>query len=145
MRLSCPVVVLTTWLGVLASGGFCAAGDNIARTKYGVSPHSDSGDCTLCHAFPAEKLRSWFALGSTKRKLKDGPVEVCKKCHGLDFGHGIGRCTAVNHAKLPLADDGTITCATTCHSMHIRTEDPKQTFLHLRLPFDSLCISCHDK
>lgn len=131
-------------MGLFVSGGPCAADDLKARAKYGASPHSDSGDCGLCHVASAEILRSWFVFGSTKRKLTRNPVEVCSKCHGMEFGHGIGRKPSVNHASLPLAGDGTITCATTCHSMHIRSDDSKQTFYHLRQPVDSLCISCHD-
>lgn len=145
MRLSCLATVLTSLLVLLVSGGICVARDLKASAKYGVSPHSDAGDCSLCHVASVDKLRGWFVFASTKRELKDGHVEVCRKCHGSDFGHGIGREPVVNHLELPLADDGTITCATTCHSMHIHAEDPKQTFYHLRLPADSLCISCHDK
>lgn len=130
--------------GVVISGELCASGDQKARAKYGASPHSDAGDCTLCHVAPLKTLRGWFVFGSTKRQLKDDLVEVCKKCHGSGFGHAVGKKTPLNHEGLPLAGDGTVTCATTCHNMHIRTEDQKQQFYHLRLPFDSLCISCHD-
>ena len=145
MRVSCcRIAVFVLLLGGLVFCGFCIAGDKAARAKYGASPHSDSGDCSLCHVSSVEALRGWFVFDSTKRKLKDGPVEVCKKCHGLGFGHATGKRPVVNHAELPLSDDGTINCATTCHNMHIRAEDPKQTFYHLRLPFDFLCISCHD-
>lgn len=142
---SCLLVFLMTVSGVLLSIGFCDAGDVAARAKYGESPHSGSGDCSLCHVVPAEELSSWFVFTSTKRQLKGGPVEVCQKCHGSGFGHATGRRPAQNHANLPLEDDNTITCAKTCHNMHIRAEDPKQTFYNLRLPVDSLCISCHDK
>lgn len=145
MKLSCMIAILVTLSGVLFSVGCCDAGDKNARAKYGKSPHSNHGDCNLCHLVTAEKLRSWFVFGSTKRRLREGPVEVCRKCHGSEFGHATGRRTAVNTAKLPLAVDDTVTCAMTCHDMHINTEDSKQTFYHLRLPVDSLCTSCHDK
>lgn len=139
------IAFLATVSGALLFAGICGAGDSLARAKYGESPHSSNGDCSLCHVIPVEKLHSWFVFTSTKRQLKGGPVEVCQKCHGSGFGHATGRRTSQNHSKLPLNDDDTITCATTCHQMHIRAEDPKQTFYHLRLPVDSLCISCHDK
>ena len=144
MKLSGLVVVLVVFPVVLISSWHCEAGDQKAFLKKDVSPHSDSGACGQCHVAASETLNSWFVFRSTKRQMKDGLVEVCKKCHGSNFGHGIGKRPVVNHAELPLDDDGAITCATTCHSMHIRAEDSKQTFYHLRLPFDSLCISCHD-
>lgn len=130
---------------LLVFGETGVAGDMAARAKFGASPHNDNGDCTICHAYPAETLRGWFVLGSTKRKLKDGPTDLCLKCHGSGFGHAIGKKTAVNHGDLPLDEKGEITCAITCHEMHVRTEDQKQKYYHLRMPFDSLCISCHDK
>lgn len=145
MKLFALTAGVALLLGLLPFAAVCHAGDPAARAKYGNSPHSDSGDCTLCHVAPPEKLRSWFAFASTKREMRDGPVEVCRKCHGSGFGHATGSTPAVNHTALPLAADGTITCATTCHQMHIHTDDPQQTFYRLRLPADSLCLSCHDK
>lgn len=139
------ITILAILSGLFLSGAICFAADLSARARYGSSPHTDSDDCTICHVYPAETLRGWFVLGSTKRLLKDDLVEVCRKCHGSGFGHGIGKNTAVNHSGLPLNGKGEITCATTCHDMHVRTEDQKQTFYHLRLPFDDLCVSCHDK
>lgn len=125
-------------------GTLVFAADKAAREKYGPSPHKSEGDCTVCHVYPPEKLKSWFVLASTKRKLKADPVELCVRCHGSGFGHAIGKKTLVNHSALPLDSHGRITCATTCHDMHVRTDDQKQNFYHLRMPFDSLCISCHD-
>lgn len=145
MKSSVQAVVVSLVLAVLPFAAVCDAADLAARAKYGASPHSDSGDCSLCHVAAPEKLRSWFAFTSTKREMKDGPVEVCQKCHGPGFGHATGQTTSLNRAKLPLAADGTITCATTCHQMHIHTDDPQQTFYQLRLPADALCLSCHDK
>lgn len=140
----CFIAVIAFLSAMLISDGRCVAADIAARAKFGASPHSDNGDCTICHVYTAETLRGWFVLGSTKRQLKDDLVVVCSKCHGSDFGHAIGKKTTVNHSGLPLNGKGEITCAITCHNMHIRTEDQKQTFYHLRLPFDALCVSCHD-
>lgn len=125
-------------------GGLVFAADRAAREKYGSSPHRDDGDCTVCHVYPAEKLKGWFVLDSTRRKLKADLVELCVRCHGTGFGHAIGKKTPLNHSGLPLGKFGEITCATTCHDMHVKAEDQKQNFYHLRMPFDSLCISCHD-
>lgn len=139
------ITVLTIFTSLFLSGNSSFAADLNARAKFGSSPHNDSGECTICHVYPAETLRGWFVLGSTRKKLKNDLVEVCRKCHGSGFGHGTGKKTAVNHGGLPLDDRGEITCATTCHDMHVKSEDPKQTFYHLRLPFDALCVSCHDE
>ncbi|MSN26265.1 MAG: cytochrome C [Geobacter sp.] len=139
-------LILSTALlsSLLVSVGYCSAGDKTASEKFGASPHTETGDCTICHLYSAETLRSWFVFGSTKKLLNGNLNEVCRNCHGSGFGHGVGKKTKVNHANLPLNHDGEITCATTCHDMHVRTEDQKQKYFHLRRPFDSLCISCHD-
>jgi len=122
-----------------------AAGDPKARALYGVSPHTENGDCALCHVAPKEKLQGWFVFGSTKRQLISDPNTLCRKCHGVSFGHGVGKKPAMNRADLPLDADGTITCALTCHNMHISgLDDPNQQRLHLRLPQLKLCASCHD-
>lgn len=145
MKSSVLIAVVSLALTAPPFAALCGAADPAARAKYGASPHSDNGDCTLCHVAAPEKLRSWFVFASTKREMKGGPVQVCQTCHGSGFGHATGRTTTINRAKLPLAPDGTITCATTCHQMHIHSDDPQQTFYRLRLPADSLCLSCHDR
>lgn len=120
------------------------------------SPHSDSGDCSICHVAPADKLRGWFVFGSTKRELKENLNQICQQCHtvqietsegglGVGVGHATGKRPSVNHQNLPLAPDGTITCATTCHNMHVISDDKHQQLKHLRIPANSLCISCHDR
>lgn len=120
------------------------------------NPHSESGDCSVCHVASVDKLRGWFVFGSTKKELKDDLNTVCKKCHtvqisspdgliGVGVGHATGKKTSINHKNLPLASDGTITCAITCHNMHVISDDRHQQLKHLRLPANSLCISCHDR
>jgi len=119
-----------------------------------VSPHSESGDCSICHVAPVDRLRSWFAFGSTKREMKYDLNQMCKKCHtieplpedslGVGIGHATGKKPAVNKQNFPLATDGTITCATTCHNMHITSDDRHQQSMHLRRPANSLCLSCHN-
>jgi hypothetical protein len=124
------------------------AGDTKARAKFGPTPHSETGKCSVCHVLSAESLRSPLVMGSassSKRQLKYNLNEVCRRCHGSNFGHATGKKTEQNTANLPLGADDTITCATTCHNMHVRSDDFKQQSYHLRLPFDSLCVSCHDK
>lgn len=119
------------------------------------NPHSDSGDCAICHVASADKLRSWFVFGSTKRELKDDLNHICQQCHtvqinssaglGVGVGHATGKKPSVNHQQLPLAPDGTITCAITCHDMHVLSNDKHQQLKHLRVPANALCISCHDR
>ena len=121
-----------------------------------INPHSDAADCALCHVASVDKLRSWFVFGSTKRELKYDLNQVCQKCHmtdpthaggylGVGIGHAIGKKPAINKENLPLASDGTITCAKTCHKMHVTSNDFQQQRKHLIMPVNSLCVSCHDK
>lgn len=128
----------------------CFAGDE----KH--NPHSDTGDCATCHVASSEKLRGWFVFGATKKEMKADLNQICQRCHKVQpnhadglavvgTGHAIGRKPAVNHENLPLASDGTITCAITCHNMHVTSDDRHQQLKHLRLPVNSLCVSCHDK
>lgn len=119
------------------------------------SPHSDTGNCSICHVASTDKLRSWFAFGSTKREMNDDLNHLCQKCHtvqintaegalGVGVGHATGKKTLINHRNFPLAPDGTITCATTCHDMHVESKDMHQQRKHLRVPAKELCIACHD-
>jgi len=137
---------------VLSTGLLNYADCSAADLK--VSPHSDAGDCSLCHVATAEKLRSWFAFGSTKREMKYDLNQMCKKCHtieplpegslGVGIGHATGKKLTVNKQNLPLAPDGTITCATTCHNMHTTSDDRHQQSKHLRMSVNALCVSCHN-
>lgn len=120
-----------------------------------VSPHSDKGDCRICHVAPAEKLRGWFVPGSTKRELNDDLNRICKKCHTVapahaggfladGNGHATGKKPTYNTYNLPLAADGTITCAITCHNIHVSQDERQLHKKHLRLPVNDLCMSCHN-
>lgn len=126
-----------------------------AASDVTVSPHSDSGDCSVCHVASVDKLRSWFTFGSTKRELKGDLNNICQRCHDVQIdspdgmlvigiGHATGKKTALNRADLPLDGSDKINCATTCHNMHIKSEDPHQQRKFLRLPSNSLCVSCHN-
>lgn len=111
----------------------------------GTNPHGPDGDCSICHVAPVSKLRGWFVFPSTKRQMKADPNTLCRQCHGVSFGHGVGKKPAMNRDDLPLSADGTINCALTCHDMHIsNVDDPSQQRLHLRFPNTKLCQSCHD-
>lgn len=134
---------------MLLAGNVCTAAEIKA------SPHSDEGDCAICHVAPAEKLRSWFAFGTNKKELKDDLNKVCLNCHtveprhaggffGTGIGHAVGKKPAINRLNLPLATDGTITCATTCHDVHSSSDDKQLKLKRLRLPVNSLCLSCHN-
>jgi hypothetical protein len=110
------------------------------------NPHTGKGDCSICHVASVNELRSWFVFGSTKRRLTKDRIALCQQCHGISFGHGIGKKPVMNRASLPLNADGTVNCAVTCHDMHINeSEDAAQLRMHLRLPHVKLCFSCHDK
>lgn len=149
MRITAIHMVFALFI-VLVS--ICCA--NASETKKN-NPHDEAGDCTVCHVASPDTLRSWFTFSSTKRELKDGPNRVCEKCHKIEpipggalwvgIGHATGKKTSVNHSKLPLAPDGTVTCATTCHDMHLGAGEKQQLLKHLRLPVNMLCISCHDR
>lgn len=119
------------------------------------NPHSDKGDCTICHVASAETLRGWFVLGSTKRALKDDLNVLCQKCHtvepthaggflGVGKGHATGKKLTYNKHNLPLASDGTITCATTCHNVHVSQDERNLQNKLLRMPVNDLCMSCHN-
>jgi len=123
-----------------------AGSELVPKDLQGKNPHGDSGECSLCHVSPVDKLRGWFVLPSTKRQLVADPTTICQKCHGLSFGHGVGKKPHMNRSGLPLSADGTINCALTCHDMHIKVVDSdNQQRFHLRLPHTTLCVSCHDK
>ncbi len=150
MRTKACNAVSTVVAVLLLTGTVCLAEDVV------VSPHSEKGDCGICHVASAEKLRSWFAFGATKREMKYDLNQVCLRCHtvepshaggffGVGTGHGVGKKPAANRQDLPLAGDGTITCATTCHNIHVTSDDRLQQRKRLRLPVNSLCLSCHDK
>lgn len=129
---------------------------NIARGEAEpVSLHSEKGDCSVCHVASVEKLNGWFVSKSTKQTMKHDYNKTCQQCHtvnpthaggffGTGNGHAVGKIPSINRAKLPLAADGTITCAVTCHTMHGSTDSSVPLHKHLRLSPEALCKSCHD-
>lgn len=150
MRISKSDVVLPVLMLLLLSGAVCTAED------LKISPHSDTGDCSVCHVAPVDKLRGWFVFDSTKREMKPDLDQICLKCHtigpnhaggfsGVGLGHATGKKTAINRANLPLSNTGKITCATTCHNIHVSADDKQLYSKRLRLPVNSLCVSCHNK
>lgn len=142
------VLTIILFLGALTlfTTSSNAGSDPGPQDLHGKNPHGDSGDCSLCHVAPVEKLRGWFVFPATKRQLVADPTTLCQKCHGVSFGHGVGKKTHMNRSGLPLGANGTINCALTCHDMHISgVDDETQQRFHLRLPQSILCVSCHDK
>lgn len=119
-----------------------------------ISPHSDEGDCAICHVAPANKLRSWFVFSSTKREMKADLNQLCLNCHtvgptpegslDIGIGHATGKKLTINRKNLPLASDGTITCATTCHKMHPDSDNSQLPRKRLRFSISELCMSCHN-
>lgn len=111
-----------------------------------INPHGEGGDCSLCHLLSAKELSRLTAADAAKRRLRADFVAVCLQCHGVGFGHGVGKKPDMNRESLPLDKDGKITCAVTCHNMHLKDPlSPHQDRYHLRLPSERLCVSCHDK
>lgn len=108
-------------------------------------PHGRQGNCQICHVESEESLNSWFTFGSSKRKLKTDYNSICRQCHGVDFGHGIGKIPEMNREDLPMDQEGRIACAITCHNMHIQADDSLQNRFHLRYSYTRLCTSCHNK
>lgn len=134
--------------GVLVAGlvfsGTGSAAPETVNTE--VNPHENQESCEVCHLLPTEKLGGFFTSKTSKRQLSADHVNLCRQCHGMGFGHGVGKKPDMNREGLPLADDGTITCATTCHAMHVNNPaDHEQGHYHLRLPVLKLCFSCHEK
>lgn len=140
------VLLMLAGAVMLSPVSSCADTESAAQNLHGKNPHTDNGDCSLCHVAPEDKLRGWFVFPATKQQLVTDPNTVCRKCHGVSFGHGIGKKPLMNRYGLPLDAAGTINCALTCHEMHVKgTEDINQQRYHLRLPHSKLCVSCHDK
>lgn len=136
------------FLSVFTFSATCLYAANVSDTRniQDQNPHADSGACSVCHVASVETLRGWFVWPATKRQLVADPTTLCQKCHGVSFGHGVGKKTHMNRAGLPVSDDGVINCALTCHDMHISgVDDASQQRYHLRYPLAKLCVSCHDK
>ncbi|KAF0218289.1 MAG: hypothetical protein FD174_3042 [Geobacteraceae bacterium] len=110
-----------------------------------INPHGDKGKCEICHVASEEDLNSWFTFSSTKKKLHKDFNALCRQCHGVEFGHGIGKPTKMNLEALPMDAEGKIACAVTCHNVHVKNGDPEQARYYLRLSKDRLCLSCHKK
>jgi hypothetical protein len=111
------------------------------------SPHGVKGSCQVCHVETEDRLNRWslFSYGIDKKKLTLDYNALCRQCHGVDFGHGVGKSTKFNKEDLPMDMEGKITCAITCHDMHIKSDDRTQSRYHLRYEKNRLCLSCHNK
>ena len=143
-----PVLTMILFLGTMTLSAASSSGgtDSGPPSLHGKNPHAVTADCSLCHVASMDKLRGWFVFPSTKRLLVSDPTTLCRNCHGVSFGHGIGKKPHMNRADLPLNADGTVNCALTCHDMHVSdVDDAAQQNFHLRLPHSKLCVSCHDK
>lgn len=141
------ILLLLALLVVAAAAPSTSFGEAPVEAVSGrVNPHVEDGDCTACHLIPVKELKGFFTAGAEKRKLRGDFVAVCLQCHGVGFGHGVGKKPELNREDLPLDNDGRITCAITCHNMHLKKSlTPQQGHYHLRLPSERLCVSCHDK
>lgn len=108
-----------------------------------LNPHTGKGNCQVCHTEAEESLNAWSLFGSSKRRMKADHNTICIQCHGVQFGHGVGKVPETNVDDLPLDENGKIACALTCHSIHIQAKDPTQNHYHLRFPVNRICESCH--
>lgn len=135
------VIVFSTVISLcsFASGG---AAENIEKRP---SPHGIDGMCQVCHVEPEDTLTGWFTSGARKRSMILDSNALCRQCHGIDFGHGVGEIPRLNREDLPMDKDGKIACAITCHNMHIKSDNHAQNKYHLRLSIPNLCLSCHKK
>lgn len=100
------------------------------------------GSCVDCHPVHGSGKQDsiWATLG-----YNDAPAGLCETCHRKD-GPGkvmdtthIGRIVENDIEKLPLSSDKQIIC-TTCHDIHLKTQDSKL----LRVPLIYLCGTCHE-
>ena len=130
---------------LLVSSLASAADSRASSTDKRPSPHGVAGQCQICHVEPEDVLSGWFTSGVRKRALVVDHNTLCRQCHGVAFGHGVEKEPETNDEGFPLAPDGTIACAITCHNMHIKAEDPVQNRYHLRAKQPTLCLSCHRK
>lgn len=140
---------MNIWVSVLSVVIFpallCAEEHSSAIPDKKLNPHAGKGNCQVCHVETEESLNAWSFFGSAKRRMKADHNAVCMQCHGMEFGHGVGKPPKANVDNLPLDEHGNIACALTCHSMHVKTNDQSQTYYHLRLPNNRICESCHPK
>ena len=134
-------LLATGWVVVVLAGA--AHADEAATPPSKINPHTRKGNCQLCHVATEDDLTSWFTFTSTKKKFRKDFNELCRQCHGVQFGHGVGKAPMMNTRDLPLDGEGKIACAITCHNMHVKSADLPQQKYHLRFPQRELCASCH--
>ncbi len=136
------VLLAAGWLVAIVVTG-TAHGEEAATPPTKINPHRGEGNCQVCHVASENDLTSWFTFTSTKKMLRKDFNELCRQCHGIQFGHGVGKAPSMNKRDLPLDADGKIACAITCHNMHVKDGDPVQQKYHLRFTQYELCVSCH--
>lgn len=130
------------WLVATVVTGVVHA-EEAATPSAKINPHTGKGNCQLCHVATEDDLNGWFTFASTKRAFRKDFNELCRQCHGVQFGHGIGKAPSMNKLDLPLDAEGRIACAITCHNMHVKSDDMVQQKYHLRFTQFKLCVSCH--
>jgi predicted CXXCH cytochrome family protein len=84
--------------------------------------------CQRCHADPSGRLRA-------------EPMALCQQCHVQRHGnHPVGVVQKQPAKDLPYGPGGRILCHT-CHDQHDLLARKKG----LRLPFNELCLKCHQQ
>lgn len=111
-------------------------------------PHREK-KCQVCHIASNEVLAKENALESEiirRKQMRTDLIDLCVQCHrdrsSEGAEHVVGVRTKLNRENLPLDHEGKISCATTCHDMHIK--DPGLMGSLMRHPVNTLCLSCHD-
>lgn len=113
-----------------------------AEAATGTNVHRAGVDCVPCHGQDAGWLAAHHAAAATT--LKPDLDAVCAGCHadeGPSHRTGIVAKRPVP-PTLPLAADGTITCAT-CHFVHGEATT-SESFERIDNAHGELCLTCHE-
>ncbi len=138
-----PLPATTAWVVLLLGAALILLPCGSPAAKpHGEDVHRRDGDCMACHTRDAAELT---ADPSAARTALAPDLEArCNRCHG-DEGpsHKTGIVPKrAEPSELPLASDGTISCAT-CHYMHGES-NAFGDFLRLDNHRGGLCLSCHE-
>jgi len=123
---------------MILSFGFPAT----ANAAIGVNVHQTGVDCETCHTAAAALLSAHRDAAASA--LVPDLDAVCIRCHGDE---GPSHLTGIAPKRpvptsLPLAANGTITCAT-CHFMHGEATTG-ESFERIDNRRGQLCLTCHD-
>jgi hypothetical protein len=136
-RIGVADVLLLAGLALSLHGTVTAAG---AAT--GDNVHRSGANCGLCHTADAELLSAHRDAAAAA--LVPNLEAVCNGCHA-DEGASHRTGMPPKHpvpVALPLAPDGTVTCAT-CHFLH-GEQTNTESFERIDNRHGQLCLTCHE-